>query len=68
MQRSAETCDSATTATASPPTRNVALTRYAAIEDTVFRLLLNGAELSTHARKLDGNITIFKAHSRRRSI
>jgi hypothetical protein len=33
-----------------------------AIEDTVFRVLLNGAELSTHARRPDTNITILKAY------
>jgi transposase InsO family protein len=39
-----------------------------AIEDTVFRALLNGAELSTHARRTDRNITILKAYPRRQSI
>jgi hypothetical protein len=38
-----------------------------AVEDTVFRVLLNGAELSTHARKPDSNITIFKAYPRPQS-
>jgi hypothetical protein len=38
-----------------------------AIEDTVFRVLLNGAELSTHARRPDRNITIFKAYPRRQN-
>lgn len=38
--------------------RTVAIT----IEDTVFRVLLNGAELSTHARKPDSDITLFKAY------
>ena len=39
-----------------------------AIEDTVFRVLLNGAELSTHARRLNGDITIFKVYPRRLRI
>lgn len=39
-----------------------------AIEDTVFRALLNGAELSTHARRTDRNITILKTYPRRQSI
>jgi hypothetical protein len=39
-----------------------------AIEDTVFRALLNGVELSTHARRTDRDITILKAYPRRQSI
>jgi hypothetical protein len=36
-----------------------------AIEDTVFRVLLNGAELTTHARRTDLPITRFKGYPRR---
>ena len=36
-----------------------------AIEDAVFRVLLNGAELTTHARRTDQPITRFKGHPRR---
>jgi hypothetical protein len=35
-----------------------------AIEDTVFRVLLDGVELATHARKTTKQITRFKAHAR----
>jgi hypothetical protein len=37
-----------------------------AIEDTVFRVLLDNIELSTHARRPDSQITRFKAYPRRR--
>ena len=33
-----------------------------AIEDTVFRVLIDGNEICTHARRIDGDITIFKAY------
>jgi transposase InsO family protein len=36
-----------------------------AIEDTVLRVLLNDVELTTHARKPDLQITVFKAYPRR---
>jgi hypothetical protein len=36
-----------------------------AIEDTVLRVLLNDVELTTHARKADLQITVFKAYPRR---
>jgi hypothetical protein len=39
-----------------------------AVADTVFRVLLNVAELITHARRPDTNITILKAYPRRQSI
>jgi hypothetical protein len=38
-----------------------------AIEDTVFRVLLSGAELRTHTKKPDTNITILKAYPRTRA-
>lgn len=38
------------------------------IEDTVFRVIIDGNEISTHARKADRDITIFKAYPRRHTI
>ncbi len=38
------------------------------IEDTVFRVFIDGNEICTHARRTDSDITIFKAYPRRRSI
>lgn len=39
-----------------------------AIEDTVFRVLIDGAEICTHTRKTDTDVAIFKAYPRRQSI
>jgi len=39
-----------------------------AIEDTVFRVFIDGNEICTHARNPDTDITIFKAYPRRHSI
>ena len=36
-----------------------------AIEDTVFRVFIDGNEICTHARRTDSDITIFKAYPRR---
>jgi hypothetical protein len=38
------------------------------IEDTVFRVLIDGSELSTHARRASSDITIFKGYPRRQSV
>jgi hypothetical protein len=38
------------------------------IEDTVFRVHIDGNEICTHARRTDGDIAIFKAYPRRHSI
>jgi hypothetical protein len=38
-----------------------------AIEDTVFRVFIDGHEICTHARNPDNDITIFKAYPRRHS-
>lgn len=39
-----------------------------AIEDAVFRVLIDGTEICTRARKADTDIAIFKAYPRRQSI
>jgi transposase InsO family protein len=39
-----------------------------AIEDTVFRVVIDGNEICTHARRTDSDIAIFKAYPRRHSI
>lgn len=39
-----------------------------AIEDTVFRVFVEGNEICTHARNPDSDVTIFKAYPRRYSI
>jgi hypothetical protein len=36
-----------------------------AIEDTVFRVFIDGTEICTHAKRTDTDITIFKAYPRR---
>jgi transposase InsO family protein len=36
-----------------------------AIDDTVFRVFIDGTEICTHARRTDTDITIFKAYPRR---
>jgi hypothetical protein len=38
-----------------------------AIEDTVFRVFIDGHEICTHARRSATKITIFKAYPRRHS-
>ena len=37
------------------------------IEDTVFRVIIDGNEICTHARRTDTDIAIFKAYPRRHS-